>query len=250
MTIKKIRFCYLKIHFFDIIIPTLYRRRKKLPKKLFIGLLLLTATLTAFASDHDDLLLVQLHSDEYATYSDGIAILRLLYNETDHNAMFLDNLLWAAGKKIFKVSLPIKTDKLDPELTRMEFAYWLCGLYNLSSREPVGRPMRYWSYKICTELGIMQTGGGPAERLTKSQLIDIFAVAEYYVRAHNLTINADITNEILPQSSDNTDDRYKEYPHWRRTLYRELDDQQDEEYRQRKKARDARRNAKKEKVLQ
>lgn len=219
-------------------------------KKIIVSITLLFAALCTFGAEYDDLLLVQLRSDEYATYSDGIAILRLLYNETDHNAMYLDNLLWAAGKKIFKVSLPIKTDKLDPELTRMEFAYWLCGLYNLSSRDPIGRPMRYWAYKICTELGIMEAGGGPGERLTKSQLIDIFTVAEYYVRANNLGINDNITNEYMPNNSDSTDDRYKEYPKWRRVIYRELDDQQDAEYQRRKQARDARKKANKEKVLQ
>ncbi len=219
-------------------------------KRIIVIITLLFATLCTFGADFDDLLLVQLRSDEYATYSDGIAILRLLYNETDHNAMYLDNLLWAASKKIFRVSLPIKTDKLDPPLTRMEFAYWLCGMYNLSSREPISRPMRYWSYKVCTELGIMQAGGGPGERLTKSQLIDVFAVAEYYVRANNIGINGNITNEFLPESSDNTDDRYKEYPKWRRVIYRELDEQQDAEYNERKKARDALKKANKEKVLQ
>ena len=219
-------------------------------KKIIVIITLLFATLCTFGADYDDLLLVQLRSNEFATYSDGIAILRLLYNETDHNAMYLDNLLWAASKKIFRVSLPIKTDNLDPPLTRMEFAYWLCGMYNLSSRDPISRPMRYWSYKVCTELGIMEAGGGPGERLTKSQLIDIFAVAEYYVRANNIGINGNITNEFMPESSDNTDDRYKEYPQWRRVIYRELDEQQDAEYKQRKAKRDARKKANKEKVLQ
>ena len=219
-------------------------------KKIIVIITLLFATLCTFGADYDDLLLVQLRSNEFATYSDGISILRLLYNETDHNAMYLDNLLWAASKKIFRVSLPIKTDNLDPPLTRMEFAYWLCGMYNLSSRDPISRPMRYWSYKVCTELGIMEAGGGPGERLTKSQLIDIFAVAEYYVRANNLGINGNITNEFMPESSDNTDDRYKEYPQWRRVIYRELDEQQDAEYKQRKAKRDARKKANKEKVLQ
>ncbi|MBP5707075.1 MAG: hypothetical protein J6W76_07295 [Spirochaetales bacterium] len=219
-------------------------------KKIIILLLIILATHYINAVTYDDELLKTMRSNDFATYSDGITILRLLYNETDHNAMYLDNLLWAAGKKLFRVALPIKPDKLNPELTRMEFAYWLCGLYNLAYRDNAIRPIRYHSYKTCVELGIMEAGGGPGERLTKSQLIDIFAVAEYYVRANNLGINDNITNEIFQTPSDNTDDRYNEYPHWRRVFYRELDDQQDAEYQQRKKARDARKKANKEKVLQ
>ena len=63
-----------------------------------------------------------LEKKNLATFNDGITLLRLLYNETDDNANFVDNILWAVDKKLFQVTIPIKPDTINPELTRGEFS--------------------------------------------------------------------------------------------------------------------------------
>ena len=93
---------------------------------------------------------IKLSQKELATFNDAITLMRLLFNERDDSSIYIENILWAAGKKLFKVTIPIKTDQINPIITRREFAYWICKVFNnkggLVNRKKV---TRYSAYKVC-----------------------------------------------------------------------------------------------------
>ena len=88
--------------------------------KKYIFIIIFTSFLFfLFPQQNKDFLILE--KKNLATFNDGITLLRLLYNETDDNAKFVDNILWAVEKKLFKVTIPIKPDTINPELTRGNF---------------------------------------------------------------------------------------------------------------------------------
>lgn len=174
---------------------------------------------------------IELMEKEIATFNDGIALIRLLYNEENYdNISYIENILWAAQKKLFKVTIPITTDQIDPVLSRREFAFWICKLYNTKGGiVNTKRIMKYSAFRICVNLGILAPGRGAFDSFSGEELLDTFSYLDYYVRY----------NEIVPKEGDleRPDDTYKNLPKWRERLYKELDEQKrkEKELREQKK---------------
>ncbi|HOF00752.1 MAG TPA: hypothetical protein PK385_08115 [Spirochaetota bacterium] len=184
--------------------------------KLKIFLLLIMATIQINSSQND--FFRELSAKKIATFNDAITLVRLLYNEMDDNDKFLDNVVWAASKKLFKVTIPIKDNEVNPVVTRKEFAYWICGVYNLNGVKSMkGRPSRKYSYNLCVGLGLIEKGRGPDDSFTGLELLDSFSYVDYYVRAKNIKPRDEAFIYIK--------DEYDIYPKWRKTIYKELDEQ-------------------------
>ncbi|MCK4797306.1 MAG: hypothetical protein KAT05_07980 [Spirochaetes bacterium] len=188
---------------------------------------------------------IKLSEKKLATFNDGITLMKLLYNERDDNSVYIDNILWAAGKKMFKVSIPIKTDQINPVLTRREFAYWISKIFNARGGLVNSKKItRYLAYKVCVNRGILAEGRGPFDSFTGAELLGTFAYLDYYVRY----------NEIRPKQGklEIYDDTYKNLPEWRDRLHRELEEQRAKEKELKEKKRKKRfekteKNIKKEK---
>ncbi len=150
-----------------------------------------------------------------ATFNDAITLMRALYNEKDQNNIYINNILWAASKKLFKVSIPIKSNEINPVITRKEFSFWLCRVFVLNKGES---PMnRYQAFNICEKLGIVYRGRGADDSFTGQELLDTFAYFDYYVRTNKIQKRATLLSLY--------DDDYTGLPEWRAALYRELEEQ-------------------------
>jgi hypothetical protein len=195
-------------------------------------LLIFFAFMTAFnAFSQDNDFFIKLAEKKLATFNDGITLMKLLYNEKDDNFVFIDNVLWAAGKKLFKVTIPIKADTINPLLTRAEFAYWICKVFNTEGGL-VNTPYlnKYYAFKKCVDVGIITEGRGASDSFTGAELLDTFSFLDYYVRA----------NDIKPKKGilEKTDDTYKNLPEWRLKLHRELEEQREMEKQQQLKKKE------------
>lgn len=184
--------------------------------RLKIFLLLIIATFQVNSSQND--FFRELSAQKIATFNDAITLVRLLYNEMDDNDKFLDNVVWAASKKLFKVTIPIKDNEVNPVVTRKEFAYWICGIYNLNGINSMkGRTSRKYSYNLCVGLGLIDKGRGPDDSFTGLELLDSFSYVDYYVRSKNIKPRKEAPLYIK--------DEYDIYPKWKKTIYKELDEQ-------------------------
>lgn len=196
-------------------------------------ILILCLTISFFAVSQQNDFFIELSQKDLATFNDGITLMKLLYNERDDNAVYIDNIIWAAGKKLFKVTIPIKTDQINPVLTRREFAYWIVKVFNtqggLVNRKKVNR---YTAFRVCERLDIIDKGRGPFDSFTGEELLDTFSYLDYYVRF----------NDIRPKKGELElpDDTYKNLPEWREKLHRELDEQQEMEKQLQEKKKEAR----------
>lgn len=196
-------------------------------------LMFLFFMISIFIYSQQNKFFIELSQKELATFNDGITLMKLLYNERNDNSAYVDNILWAAGKKLFKVTIPIKTDQINPVLTRREFAYWIVKIFNgpkgLVNRKKI---RRHAAYRICVEVGILDKGRGAFDSFTGAELVDTFSFLDYYVRF----------NDIRPKKGELEilDDTYKNLPQWREKLHRELDEQQEMEQQIKQKKRESR----------
>jgi hypothetical protein len=186
--------------------------------KSFILLLLLSINLSIFGKNND--FFINLSQKPVASFNDAITMMKLLYDEKDDSNVFIDNVLWAAGKKLFQVTIPIKSDEINPAITRKEFAYWCCQVFNLKSAKVKSPINRYSAYNLCVELGIIDAGRGQDDIFSGNELIDTFSYLDYYVKINKIKPN--------PGMLGITDD-YEYVPEWRKKIYKELDDQQKQE---------------------
>jgi hypothetical protein len=171
---------------------------------------------------------IELAKKDLATFNDGITLVRLLYKEDDYKASFIDNILWAAEKKLFKVTIPITSDQINPVLTRREFAYWICKIFNTKGGlVNTSLVFKYSSYRLCVSNGIISKGRGAFDTFTGQELIDTFSYLDYYVKHYN----------IKPRDGvlDSSNDDYSDIPAWRARLYKELDEQRAAEKQEREK---------------
>lgn len=173
-------------------------------------------------SSQENRFFLQLAEKELATFNDAITLMKLVFDERDDNNVFIDNVLWAASKKLFRVTIPIKEDEINPIITRREFSYWLCKLFELNGLKT---PTRRSAYKICVELGIIAPGRGPFDSFTGQELLESFSFFDNYVRISHIRARGEIAELKL------YDDNYDSLPGWRRELYRELEEQRAEEQR-------------------
>lgn len=159
----------------------------------------------------------KLNKKDLATFNDAITLMRIIYNEKEDKDIFIENILWAAGKKLFQVTIPIKPDTINPVITRKEFAYWICKVFNLANTNDFYTLNRYASYYLCVDLGIMDPGRGADDTFTGVQILDTFSYLDYYVRYHKILPKEGML-EIVEKK-----DEYDDLPEWRRTIYKELD---------------------------
>lgn len=208
-------------------------------KKLILILLLSWLCISAFSQQNK--FYIDLIEKDLATFNDGITLMRLLYNEEDENAIFADNILWAAEKKLFRVSIPIKIEEINPVLTRREFAFWICKIFNtkggLVNRKKI---MKYSAYKICVDLGILAKGRGAFDSFTGQELLDTFSYLDYYIKYKKLKPKEGILEFY--------DDEYDSLPDWRARLYRELDEQQKQEKEKRLQKKETRKKKRQERI--
>ena len=142
-----------------------------------------------------------------------------IFSETSPSADFKENIIWAAEKKLFKVSIPIKEDTVNPIITREEFCSWLCKLFEIGgSFNPRNKNA---AYKRCITTGIVLPGRGAKDSFTGAELLDTFSYFDSYVRRYNIKKRYD----NLPLF----DDTYDDLPSWRKKLYIEHDLQIKEE---------------------
>lgn len=156
-------------------------------------------------------------SHELATFNDAITIMRLIFDEQDDNNIFIENALWAAEKKLFRVTIPIDPDAVNPVITRKEFSYWLCRITEIGGKNVPAT--KNDAYKRCVSTGIVFKGRGPDDSFTGTELLDTFAYFDYYIRTNKVKLRY----ENIPLY----DDDYNELPDWRKKIYQELDSQRE-----------------------
>jgi hypothetical protein len=187
--------------------------------KRFVLFLFLSLNFTVFSQENA--FFIKLAQKPVASFNDAITLMKLMYDEKDNSDVFIDNVLWAAGKKLFQVTIPIKPDEINPAITRKEFAYWCCQVFNLRSEVKKTPTTRYLAYNLCAQLGIIDAGRGQDDTFTGSELIDTFSYLDYYVKVKNIKPNPGMLNA--------SNDDYEYIPEWRKKIYRELDEQQKQE---------------------
>jgi hypothetical protein len=187
-------------------------------KRMFFFLSILIINFPSFSQEND--FFIKLTKKETASFNDAITLMRLMYDEKDDSDVFIDNILWAAGKKLFQVTIPIKPDEINPAITRKEFAYWCTQVFNLKSETSKTPIIRNYAYNLCVQLGIIDPGRGMDDTFTGTELIDTFSYLDYYVKSKNIKPNPGVLTV--------TDD-YEFIPEWRKKLYKELDEQQKQE---------------------
>jgi len=194
----------------------------KFMRKIIFFLLFITINISAL----ENKFFTELSYKKIATFNDAITLMRLLYNENDNNSTFIDNVIWAASKKLFRVTLPITEDQVNPLITRKELSYWICGVLNLAgNKNNETRLGRYQSYKLCVNLGIIDAGRGADDNLSGWELLNAFAYLDYYVRYNKITTREDKIEKL--------EEDYQYFPEWRKILYKEFDEQREAERRER-----------------
>lgn len=158
---------------------------------------------------------IDLRSKDLATFNDAVTLMRYVFAETTPTIDFRENIVWAAEKKLFKVSIPIETNTVNPIITREEFCNWLCKLFEIGGRF-IPRNGNA-AYKRCLTVGIVLPGRGANDSFTGAELLDTFSYFDSYVRRYNIKKRYD----NLPLF----DDTYDDLPKWRKKLYMEHDSQ-------------------------
>ncbi len=191
-------------------------------KKLLMAFLL--CFVMSISYSQQNAFLMNLAAKDVVTFNDAITVMRLLYNEFDSSSVYIDNIIWASNKKLFRVTIPISNDQFNPAISRSEFAYWITKIYPLDTT-PLHNLNPYYSYRLCTAIGIINKGRGPFDTISGSELLDTFTFIDYYIRYHKITARAG--------TLDVDESLYAEIPEWRRTLYQEMDAQLEFEKNQR-----------------
>lgn len=194
-------------------------------KKIYFFLLIII-NLSIYSNDNK--FFIELSAKKIATFNDAITLMRLIYNDKDYNATFIDNIIWAASKKLFRVTLPITEDQINPIITRRELSYWICGILNIAgNKKKEARPNRYQSYKLCVSIGIIDGGRGADDHMSGAELLDTFSYLDYYVRYNKIKTREDKIEKL--------EEDYQYFPEWRKILYKEFDEQREAERKEREK---------------
>lgn len=193
------------------------------------NLILLFIFICNVLSAQQNTFFVKLASREVASFNDAITVMKLFYDDTNQSDIFLENILWAAEKKLFTVTIPIDKKKINPVITRQEFAFWLSKIFQFKKNLPLNRN---FAYKECVRRGILNPGRGPLDTFTGEELLETFSYVDYYVRLNNIKHRYDDLKLY--------EDDYDAMPDWRQQLYRELEEQRERErkLKEQKKKRD------------
>ncbi len=195
-------------------------------KKLFIFFFLSVSSITIFSQANS--FYINLKEKELATFNDAITLIRLVFDEKDETKNFILNALWAAEKKLFKVSIPIDPKAVNPVISRKEFAYWLCGISEVGGKSiPT---TRLDAYKRLVRVGVIHTGRGPEDSFSGIELLDTFTYYDYYIRSNKIKLRFN----NLPLFED----EYDGVPEWRVKLYNELDEQRKYEKKMKQERKD------------
>lgn len=184
-------------------------------KKIII-ILLLTSFIT-FVYSQENIYFVYLSKKEIASINDGITLIRLLYNENNFNASYIININWAVEKKLLKFTIPIDPDEVNQTLTRSEFAYLICKVFNIKGGLVNTKFLtKYHAFNKCKKIGVLSHGRGQLDTFTGAELIDTFNYLEYYINKNKININSD---ELKFEST------YDFLPKWKKNFYIELDEE-------------------------
>ncbi len=172
-------------------------------KKLLIIILLIISTIFTYSQENEYFL--NLSKKEIASLNDAITLIKLFYNEKDFNASYIININWAIEKKLYNFSTPINPNEINQILTRGEFAYMICKIFNTKGGLVNFKFInKYHSYKKCITLGLLTPGRGQLDTFTGTELLDTFLYIDIYVRNNKININSselklDSTTEYLPE---------------------------------------------------
>ncbi|OHD05773.1 MAG: hypothetical protein A2086_13305 [Spirochaetes bacterium GWD1_27_9] len=183
-------------------------------KKLLLIIFILS-NFFIFSQEND--FFIRLSEKEIATFNDAITLMRLLYDDKEDTDIFIENVLWAAEKKLFQVRIPIIPTEINPVITRKEFAYWVCKVFDLEGAKENPFLTRTQAYNSCVILGILHQGRGKDDCFTGVELLDTFSYLTYYVRYYKIKpVEGDL--EFVSSA-------YDDLPEWRKIIYKELDEQ-------------------------
>jgi len=113
--------------------------------------------------------------------------------------------------------IPINPDTVNPVITRKEFAYWICKVFNLSNAPSDIEINRYASYYLCVNLGIISPARGMDDVFSGIELLDSFSYLDYYVKHFKIKPKEGVLEVAKTE--------YDDLPEWRKILYKELDEQ-------------------------
>lgn len=185
-------------------------------KRKLILLVLLEACLLYSEEDH---FFRELKEKKTATFNDAITIMRYVFKEPAVSSSFRENIVWAAEKKLFRVSIPININNVNPVITRKEFSNWLCKLFEIGGTNVPAT--KTGSYKRCVNLGIVHPGRGAGDSFSGLELIDTFSYFDFYIRSHRI--------KKRYRSLPLYDEHHEYLPDWRTKLWLEFEQQRQEE---------------------
>lgn len=193
-------------------------------KKLFVLIIIIFSAAIAFCQQNK--FFMELQHKELVTFNDAITLIRLLYDERDDNSSFYQNIIWAASKKLFRVTIPIEPEKINPIITRKEFAYWICKVFNIKgSFVRTKKLSRFAAYRICVNNNIINPGRGGYDSFNGNEILDSFSYLDYLVRKKNIRPREGELKLYI--------DDYATSPNWRIKLHREFDAQRAKEKQER-----------------
>lgn len=185
-------------------------------KKIFIIILLLIP-LIIIVNSQENKYFLRLINTEIASLNDGITLIRLFYNEKNFTASYISNIKWALDKKLIEFSTPIDPNEINQVLTRGDFAYLICKVFNTQGGLVNNKFLtKYQAFKKCVRVGILSNGRGQLDTLTGSELLSSFNYLEYYVINNKINIKKDEFEFDL---------NYDYLPKWRKKFYSELDNE-------------------------
>ncbi len=180
-------------------------------------IILFVLFLITFIYSQENNYLIYLSNKKAASINDSITLIRLLYNENDFSGSYITNINWALEKKLLKFTLPIDPDEVNQTLSRGEFAFLICKVFNTKGGLVNTKLLtKYHAFNICKKIGILSYGRGQMDTFTGAELIDTFNYLEYYTNKNGIKKNIEGLN---------FETTYNFLPKWRKNFYDELDNE-------------------------
>ena len=185
-------------------------------KKLIIIILLLIPFIL-FVYSQENKYFLRLSKTNLASLNDGITLIRLFYNEKNFSASSISNIKWALDKKLIKFTTPINPNEINQILTRVDFAYLICKIFNTKGGLVNTKFLtKYHAFKKCVRLGVLSYGRGRLDTFTGTELLASFNYLEYYIKKNKINIKTDEFKFDLD---------YNYLPKWRNNFYNDIDEE-------------------------
>src|SRR4030042_5618633 len=156
-------------------------------KNILIIILILFSLILTYSQENEYFL--NLSKKESASLNDAITLIKLFYNEKNFNASYIININWAIDKKIYNFSTPINPDEINQILTRGDFAYLICKVFNTKGGLVNFKFLtKYHAFKKCLNLGLLTSGRGQLDTFNGSELLDTFLYLDFYIRNNKINI--------------------------------------------------------------